>query len=150
MKAQCKKGRSRFPLWPQGTPAAVEKDASSGDIVQRPDWVCFTPKRTSVTAAAMSALGQKRKSRPNCGMSALAPRADIERPPRHVRFVPYSDSCTAAITFYSITWSAIASNVAGTVMPSALAVLRLMTRENLLAWSIGRSPGFAPRNIFAA
>jgi hypothetical protein len=30
-------------------------------------------------------------------------------------------------------------------MPSALAVLRLMTKANLLACSTGRSPGFAPR-----
>lgn len=32
----------------------------------------------------------------------------------------------------------------GIVMPSALAVLRSMTRYNLVACSIGRSAGFAP------
>ena len=46
---------------------------------------------------------------------------------------------------HSITSSASASKVRGTAMPSALAALRLITKVNLLACSIGRSPGFTPR-----
>src|SRR5206468_12085623 len=45
---------------------------------------------------------------------------------------------------HSITSSARASTVGGTVMPTALAVLRLMTSSNLVGCTIGRSPGFSP------
>ena len=38
----------------------------------------------------------------------------------------------------------------GILMPSALAVLRLMTVSNLFGCSIGRSPGFAPLKILSA
>src|SRR5262249_48698409 len=48
-----------------------------------------------------------------------------------------------------ITSAARASNIAGTSMPSAFAVLRLMTSSNFVACSMGRSPGFAPARIFA-
>jgi hypothetical protein len=50
---------------------------------------------------------------------------------------------------YSITSSARASSEGGTVRPSALAVIRLMTRSNLVGCSIGRSAGFAPRRILS-
>jgi hypothetical protein len=46
---------------------------------------------------------------------------------------------------YSITWSARVSSVGGTSRPSALAVIRLMTRSNLVGCSTGRSAGFAPQ-----
>jgi hypothetical protein len=36
----------------------------------------------------MSALGQKRTSRPQITMSALPPKADIAELEEHVRFVP--------------------------------------------------------------
>jgi len=45
---------------------------------------------------------------------------------------------------YSITSSARASTEAGTVMPSALAVLRLMLRWKSVGCSNGRSAGLAP------
>jgi hypothetical protein len=50
---------------------------------------------------------------------------------------------------YSITSSARASNVGGTVRPSALAVLRLMTSWNLVGCSTGRSAGLAPLRILS-
>jgi putative ABC transport system substrate-binding protein len=50
---------------------------------------------------------------------------------------------------YSITSSARASSEGGTVRPSAFAVLRLMTRSNLVGCWIGRSAGFAPLRIWA-
>ena len=49
---------------------------------------------------------------------------------------------------HSITLSARAPNVAGTVMPSALAVLRLITSSNFVGCSTGTSPGFMPRKSF--
>jgi hypothetical protein len=45
----------------------------------------------------------------------------------------FSDQCTAAQKLYSITSSALASSTGGTVMLSALAVLRLMTNSNFVA-----------------
>ena len=50
---------------------------------------------------------------------------------------------------YSITSSASASKVGGTAMPTTFAVLRLIAKINLLACSIGRSPGLVPLSIFA-
>src|ERR1700745_142608 len=48
---------------------------------------------------------------------------------------------------HSITSSARSRNDSGIVRPSALAVVRLMTRSNLVACSTGISPGFAPARI---
>src|SRR5215831_921246 len=45
----------------------------------------------------MSALGQKRTSEVVQSMSALPPKADMDRPGHNVRFVPKADSCTAQI-----------------------------------------------------
>jgi hypothetical protein len=50
---------------------------------------------------------------------------------------------------YSITSSARASSVAGISMPSALAVLRLITSWYFEACSTGRSAGFAPLRILS-
>src|SRR6516165_7196266 len=50
---------------------------------------------------------------------------------------------------HSITSSARSRNASGIVRPSALAVVKLMTRSNLVGCSIGISPGFAPRRILS-
>jgi len=49
--------------------------------------------------------------------------------------------------FYSITSSAVASNIAGTSRPSVLAVFRLMTNSNLVGRTTGKSLGFSPLRI---
>jgi len=46
----------------------------------------------------MSALGQKRTQRHQGAMSALPPKADIERHSWHVRFVPIATERSAANT----------------------------------------------------
>src|SRR5262249_19845348 len=51
------------------------------------------------------------------------------------------------LPLHSITSSARASRVAGTVRPSALAVLRLMASSYLFGACTGRSAGFAPFNM---
>jgi hypothetical protein len=51
---------------------------------------------------------------------------------------------------YSITSSAMASSVGGTLMPSALAVLRLMTNSNLVGCTTGKSAGLSPLRILPA
>src|SRR6516165_3571155 len=50
---------------------------------------------------------------------------------------------------HSITSSARSRNDSGIVSPSALAVVRLTTRSNLVGCSTGRSPDFAPRRILS-
>jgi hypothetical protein len=49
-----------------------------------------------------------------------------------------------AQTLRPITSSARASSVGGTIMPSALAILRLITRSYLVGACTGRSAGFSP------
>jgi hypothetical protein len=48
---------------------------------------------------------------------------------------------------HSITSSAVASSVGGTVRPSALAVLRLMTSSTFADCWTGKSAGFSPLRI---
>src|SRR5207244_5193890 len=48
---------------------------------------------------------------------------------------------------HSITSSARARSVGGTLRPSNLAVSVLMTSSNLSAWATGRSAGLAPLRI---
>jgi hypothetical protein len=50
---------------------------------------------------------------------------------------------------HSITSSARSRNASGIVSPSAFAVVRLMTRSNLVGCSTGMSAGFAPRRILS-
>jgi hypothetical protein len=50
---------------------------------------------------------------------------------------------------YSITSSAVICMITGTVRPSALAVLRLITNWNFVGCSMGRSAGFAPFRILS-
>lgn len=45
---------------------------------------------------------------------------------------------------YSITSSARACSIGGTVMPNAFAALRLMTNSNLVGCITGKSAGLAP------
>ena len=75
----------------------------------------------------MSALGHKRTCALQQAMSALPPKADMCSALGDVRFVPKADSCGATKKRYSITSSALASRACGTIRPSVLAVLRLMT-----------------------
>jgi hypothetical protein len=55
-----------------------------------------------------------------------------------------SPSMVQVFRFYSITSSARASSDGGISMPSALAVLRLMSRLNLVGSTTGKSPGHSP------
>src|SRR4029453_18103134 len=70
-------------------------------------------------------------------------RARRERP-RDCRAAEKRDELAP---FRSITSSARASNVAGTVRPNAFAVLRLITNSYLVGACTGRSAGFSPRRI---
>ena len=77
----------------------------------------------------MSALGQKRTSKRVRVMSAIPPKADIGTQSCDVRFVPKADILHCSIERrYSITSSAVASSVGGTVRPSALAVFAFIAK----------------------
>src|SRR5262249_59574290 len=78
--------------------------------------------------------------------------------PRHLRLLrarrEWPRRCTAKqcdelAPPHSITSSASVSRLSEILRPSALAVVRLMTRSNLVGCSIGSSPGFAPRKILS-
>jgi hypothetical protein len=52
--------------------------------------------------------------------------------------------CAQTNLRYSVTSSALASSVGGTVRPSIRAICALMTSANLLDCTTGRSAGFSP------
>src|SRR5262245_21310389 len=70
-------------------------------------------------------------------------QADVSQCNRHVRFGP-SGHCVIQPP------SASAISEGGTVRPSALAALRLITKSNLVDCMTGRSAGFSPLRIRAA
>src|SRR5215472_10233061 len=83
----------------------------------------------------MSALGQKQTSELSRVMSALCQKRTY---------------AAQQILAYSITLSARVSKVAGTSMPSDLAVCRLMTNSNLVDCATGKSAGLAPLRTLPA
>ena len=82
-------------------------------------------KRTLRPALVMSATPQERQNRGQVGLFAKCDKPDIGRT-------------------YSITSSARVSKVGGTVSPSVLAVLRLITSSYLVGACTGRLAGFSP------
>src|SRR5262249_52358575 len=68
------------------------------------------------------------------------PRASRERP-RSRRAAEQRDQLA---TFHSITSSATASNLSEISRPRVFAVLRLITRSNLVGCTTGKSAGFSP------
>src|SRR5262245_21592177 len=66
--------------------------------------------------------------------------------PRRCRAAEERDELAAP---HSITSSALACNVSGTVRPSVFAVLRLITSSNLDGCCTGRSEGLAPLRILS-
>ena len=77
----------------------------------------------------------------------FTPKADIAERHRHVRFWGKADSCSAANVAYSITSSAETTSEDGMLMPSALAVVRLITVSNFVGACTGKSAGFSPLRI---
>jgi hypothetical protein len=116
------------------------------------------------TAQCLSPLRNKRNSTGDCqtaefqtgrcrrwvrlcpgAMSELPPQADL----RTSSLAGLKSANRRHSAIHSITSSARASIVGGTVRPNAFAVVRLMTRSNLVGCSTGRSAGFAPRRILS-
>src|SRR5262245_14331330 len=76
---------------------------------------------------------------------ALAPLGPRRKRPGRRRAAEQRDEC--APPDHSITSSAAACRVIGTLRPSAFAVLRLMIRLTLVDCITGRSAGFSPLRI---
>src|SRR5262249_7288808 len=113
----------------------------------------FNPQILTLDVAGLfQALAERRRvvcerlrratmQKPNHRHRALL-RTRRERPSRHA-----TEQTDELASLHSMTSSARASSVAGTSRPSALAVVRLMTRSNLVGCSTGMSAGLAPRKI---
>src|SRR5262249_9218820 len=103
----------------------------------------------------MSALGQKQTCAVQNGMSALLRIATAKGdfPQKSCPLYPRKETCAAQLGKSghlgnrSITSLACASNAAGTAVPSALAVLRLIDSSYLVGACTGRSAGFSPLRI---
>jgi MFS family permease len=124
-----------------------------GQIFDRFGWAaCVGGIALALAAAAYLAIHLQLKSDENADalvtrqtlMSALTPKADSR-----LRLGCPLCANSGHRPCYSITSSACTSIDGGTVRPSALAVLRLTARSNLVGCSTGISPGFAPRKILS-
>src|SRR6266545_759163 len=98
-------------------------------------WLNPTPHAIAVYASQPLSPVATQHSLPSGRYSLLGP--DLHR----------LDRTSFAWRTHSITSSAVICMISGTVRPSALAVLRLMTSSNLVGCSTGRSAGFAPLRI---
>ena len=91
------------------------------------------------------------------GLVPLHPRGEAPQRPRTARIkVRFAPKATEVLRCreneqlrYSITSSARIRNESGMVNPSALAVVRLTTRSNLVGCSTGISLGLVPRRILS-
>src|SRR5262249_9105322 len=129
-----------------------ELGVARGPAVLEADVVAFLP------AELLHRLPERREPRLRFGV-ALGSRRDDPDPPhpfgplRPRRERPRrrrtAQQRYELASFHSITSSARASSVGGTVRPSTLAVTRLTTRSNLVGCSTGMSAGFAPRRILS-
>jgi hypothetical protein len=113
----------------------------------------------------MSALGQKQTYAPQNRMSALPPIATAKAKfrKRPCLLYPRKRTCAAQTSvpalghkrthaaqqtnIYSNTSSARPISVLGTLRPSALAVLRLMTSSTFVDCTTGKSAGLSPLRI---
>ena len=139
----------------------------TANLLAQPAIRLFTPARTPTLQAKAigSAPSLHRPRHPRRGQIPIAPAAPSvpntprfpalalfgRRPPERVDdlCIPASENLhnNGSDAPHSINSSAVASNVGGTLMPSVLAVLRLITSSNLTGCTTGSSAGFAPLRI---
>jgi hypothetical protein len=122
-----------------------------------------------VHATSAKALFERSTRETECPLWVTSGRTQPDAGAAHVRFTPKADkrvgvplSLLSATTGreqvqqtnvrqcgYSITSSASESRLSEILMPSAFAVLRLITVSNLVGCRTGRSTGFAPLRILS-
>jgi hypothetical protein len=120
------------------------RQAGSKDGHAKTNLFCPTEERASCRGLMFALGGHSRQLHRAQYWSDLLPIAALPARAANQREGPLPDSCTAAKRCHSITSSARAITEAGTVMPSDLAVLRLMLRWKRVGCSNGRSAGLAP------
>src|SRR5262249_25223906 len=120
-------------------PAIFDRDVLTFDVTgfTQPLAECGQGSRIGRGRCAV----EKTDQRDRC---LLRPRQD--RPADGRRAAEQRDELAAR---HSITWSARAISVGGTGRLSALAVVTLIARSNLVGCSTGMSAGFAPRRILS-
>ena len=98
----------------------------------------------------MSDVRHERRFRDFRGTSAYPPRLAVKAdiPDRQVRAITGREQMQQS-QCYSITSSARASSVGGTLRPSVFAVLRLTIRVKTDGNWTGSSPGVSPRKILS-
>src|SRR4029077_2024230 len=100
-------------------------------------WLHPTPHAIAVYASQPLSPVATQHSLPSGRYSLLGP--DFHR----------QDRTSFALRTYSITSSARASRVGGTLRPRTLAVIKFTARSILVGCSTGSSLGFAPRRILS-
>src|SRR5262249_32424372 len=153
MRAQCELvhtglGRRKKP---QPVDGRGKLSRADGEARVRPSLLCIDWSRTLLSRFAHV------RGLIICAKDSLveAKAAGANRPPTKDQILrrerPRSrraaDERDEIAPLHSITSSARARSVGGTSKPSAFAVIRLMTKSNLVGCSTGRSPGLAPRRI---
>src|SRR3954464_4161748 len=108
------------------------KSEPSAPALSDLSWLNPTPHAIAVYASQPLSPVATQHSLPSGRYSLLGP--DFHR----------LDRASFAWRTHSITSSARASRVGGTVRPSALAVLRLITSSNLVGCWTGKSAGLSP------
>src|SRR5262245_54956842 len=102
-----------------------------------------------VASARLRNVGEVVRLIDEPGQAARLLRMRRERPRRRSAAEQRDELPPLQPRDHSITSSARASNVAGTSRRRALAVIRLMTRSNLVGCSTGISAAFVPRKILS-
>jgi hypothetical protein len=97
-------------------------------------------RRLTCRSRSRPKLGAEERYARRCGQAVWLLRSRRERPGR-CRAAEQRDDRSPV---HSITSSASASSLSGTVRPSAFAVLRLITSSNLVGCTTGKSAGFSP------
>jgi hypothetical protein len=115
-------------------------------------WSTGRPAERQASGAADSGS----EARADAGSRRLHAVVRLVMPPPHdadtMVVLPFARSlppCNSSAQAYLITSSASRSREGGIVIPSALAVLRLMTSSNFTGCSTGRSAGFVPLRILS-
>jgi hypothetical protein len=121
-------------------PAIVDADVAAVGPAQLLEGL---PERRDVGLHLRIVLGERiQHANPSDAVGLL--RSRRERPCRRA-----AEQRDELASLHSITSSARNRNESEIVNPSALAVVRFMTRSNLVGCSTGMSAGFAPRRILS-
>src|SRR5215475_14543279 len=107
------------------------------------DWCCHHPCKARFRLAGLAFTGRASNPLDRCK------RFQIIHPPFRDLAWRKGSFILNLPSHHSITSSARASSIGEISMPSAFAVIRLMTRSNLVGCSTGRSAGLAPRRILS-